>query len=756
MNPVWCDDVVSAIYKNRNETNMSNKNVMRCPNCGRSKDPSKPDFMHVRLGLDEAPEPLLCRCKPDNEIISGIMMKNDRMKKYVSGNGKLIGSKIGNVQINPVAVTNMSPNPETEVEARFTPCVSRKMYEMMEEGMFGHATADTIGEMGCSWWTGSNTNRIAKLRMRSNGEKVAKIVMYTCQIMPGIIIAVSYEFEFRGEIVRPEYNTMMDELRIMTSISGTSVTIIARRYNCEDVISYSSEIEFRNGVRYTEIRKVLNTVLMTVGSEDVLAPRTRIDKFIAQMHLDESRHADHDVVDIKDLSAYKGTNMLKADGMKVYVFCYVNGYIITLTDSELTILEYAISLRSKPLFEITDTPDILVAEMMKDGTLVYIDTLALDGNPCDRTRRYSKRPMTRCEIPPMIIRKSWDKFSEMPRNPISSMEHDGIVCVTEFRTVRLKKPTIDLLYKNGFLHMVENRKMIRVAPGHKKMIENSVYEMDVNRSTNPNQVVLTDPTRRLIKRMPNNSDIIKRAFMSVSTDLQMDTILYDITNMSFKMRARTYELAQSTASGSGSRKVIVIFGAGRFQEINEMRTKDFSYIAIDPEIDIETLSRRAKRLTITPYDETASFSRQVMTITNRPGRVLFYRGRSENFIVNADVISGMSRMGIPAIFSFSISYHIRVINTLVDSGVNVYGCGFVHDNMPRVGIKNGPVSMKVVENANKVASVESRFGKSVWLEPILFVNSVPGLHSVRKSFEEVWSSVDSSTYEIMSRAVIMY
>ena len=256
--------------------------------------------------------------------------------------------------------------------------------------------------------------------------------------------------------------------------------------------------------------------------------------------------------------------------------------------------------------------------------------------------------------------------------------------------------------------------------------------------------------------MPNNSDIIKRAFMSVSTDLQMDTILYDITNMSFKMRARTYELAQSTASGSGSRKVIVIFGAGRFQEINEMRTRDFSYIAIDPEIDIETLSRRAKRLTITPYDETTSFSRQVMAITNRPGRVLFYRGRSENFIVNADVISGMSRMGIPAIFSFSISYHIRVIDTLVDSGVNVYGCGFVHDNMPRVGIKNGPVSMKLVENANKVASVESRFGKSVWSEPILFANSVPGLHLVRKSFEEVWSIVDSSTHDIMSRAVIMY
>lgn len=740
----------------QNELPIPNENVLRCPTCLLSKDPENPDFAHVRLGLDEPPEPLLCKCKPDDEIINAVRIKTYNATKYLNPTGRLITSKIKNVDMNPAVIRGMSGVPNVETEARLTPCVSEKMYKAMSSGLFGHPIENEITETGCSWYPGPKMNKIAKLRTRSSGEAVAKIVMYTCQIMPGITIAISYEFEFRGEIFRPEYTTNMTELRIPIAISGVDVVVIARRYNCEDTISFASEVEFKNGVKHAEIRRVMNEILLSVGSENELMPVNRPERFINQTHMDEARHADHDVIDVKDLSPYRGTKMLKADGMKMYVFCYTNGYVVTFANARLTVYEFKIALRSSLLCEITDTPDILVAELMVDGSLVYLDTLVSNGEVVGHTRKYAKKPLTGFEMPPLIMRRCYDEISNVPKKPISSIAYDGIVCVTEFRTLRLKRPTIDLLYRGGFLHMLDNGKMIRVTNGHKKMNENSIYEMSVNRSPNSNQVVLTNPIKRLIKRLPNNSDIIKRAFMSVSTDLSMDTILYDITSMSFKMRARAYELAQSATSASGSRKVIVIFGAGRFQEVSEMRLSDFSYIAIDPEIDITSLNRRAKRATIVPYDVNSSFSKQVIAMSNKPGRVMFFKGRSESFITGSDVIASMSRMRIPAVFSFSISYHISVINTLADSGVGVYGCGFVHNNLPKCGIRSGPVTMKVVENVNGLPMVESKFGKSTWVEPVLLKSAVSGLHPVQDEFEEVWSNVDSSTSAIMSRAVILF
>jgi hypothetical protein len=42
----------------------------------------------------------------------------------------------------------------------------------------------------------------------------------------------------------------------------------------------------------------------------------------------------------------------------------------------------------------------------------------------------------------------------------------------------------------------------------------------------------------------------------------------------------------------------------------------------------------------------------------------------------------IANYGIPAVFSFSISFHIRVIWILVASKIPISGCGYVHDSMP--------------------------------------------------------------------------
>jgi hypothetical protein len=55
--------------------------------------------------------------------------------------------------------------------------------------------------------------------------------------------------------------------------------------------------------------------------------------------------------------------------------------------------------------------------------------------------------------------------------------------------------------------------------------------------------MLSNPARRLVKVNPNDMNIVRRAFMSTSSDLSMNMVLYVITFMSFRMRSRVYEMA---------------------------------------------------------------------------------------------------------------------------------------------------------------------------------------------------------------------
>jgi len=79
--------------------------------------------------------------------------------------------------------------------------------------------------------------------------------------------------------------------------------------------------------------------------------------------------------------------------------------------------------------------------------------------------------------------------------------------------------------------------------------------------------------------------------------------------------------------------------------------------------------------------------------------VLCYKGSSEDFITGLDVVATLVR-GIPTVFSFNISHHIPVINTLRAWNMTTIGCGFIYDNMPVMGVGSKPVTMNVIRSAN--------------------------------------------------------
>jgi len=64
------------------------------------------------------------------------------------------------------------------------------------------------------------------------------------------------------------------------------------------------------------------------------------------------------------ISPYKRAIMLKTDGVKVYVFLYTFSYVITLTDLNLTVMSYSCTASYKPIANMTNTPDVVTAEII--------------------------------------------------------------------------------------------------------------------------------------------------------------------------------------------------------------------------------------------------------------------------------------------------------------------------------------------------------------------------------------------------------
>ncbi|KAI9048017.1 hypothetical protein LZ554_007815 [Drepanopeziza brunnea f. sp. 'monogermtubi'] len=194
-----------------------------------------------------------------------------------------------------------------------------------------------VKEMSCSWWTGSYDNKIAKLKIRSDGESIIKIPVSVIEFMLKIKYAVSNKHIFEKSIYKPEYRSDIMQYKVKIILQGVSVVINSRMYNCEGSVSYSSEVEFDQQVCEINIRLVTNEIIRVVESDKKMSNK------IDPEYVRKVRNADHNVVDVSDIRPYKGVTMIKVDGMKNYVFCYESEYVVTHPDNDLTVIKYSVS-----------------------------------------------------------------------------------------------------------------------------------------------------------------------------------------------------------------------------------------------------------------------------------------------------------------------------------------------------------------------------------------------------------------------------
>ncbi|KAK7937813.1 uncharacterized protein PG986_014681 [Apiospora aurea] len=516
-----------------------------CENCGESRNPKTARFEHRRIGLNEPPEPVLCRCRDPTELFESMKRKIALTTEHIKTLDNTTMLLLPSPNPNMVMVDSIAKIPVREVEIRLDAHLAKVLFERMESGLFTNATVKEVREIGCIWWTGRDANTNAKIRKRSNGESVVKISRSRYVIVPGYTLAMSDEYGFEGRIKDPIYDVRMTEistrLEVMNSTEDgyINVTITARRYRSGDTPSYACEFEVEDEPSNIIVRRIVALSVGMVGCVESMAKIIDID------FLSDIRSKDHVVVDVPTMDGYKGVRMAKADGVKVYVLCYDFGYVVTTTDPVLTVQSCMVTISDDFMPQLTKRPDVVVAEMLIDGSLVYIGTLAVDGRTLSSDELYLGRcPITRAN-PGFIYRRCWDTTPTPAQLRFEPTPNDGVVLVNKLRTMRLKMPTVDLMCLDGKMCAIDGGTMIPIADADSNMEENAVYEMDVVKNRTSGSIQIVMPRMRVAKKVPNSMDVVKRAVASATKDPNVSATLLDITSMSFSMRERLYTMAQT-------------------------------------------------------------------------------------------------------------------------------------------------------------------------------------------------------------------
>ncbi|OAG36662.1 hypothetical protein AYO21_09137 [Fonsecaea monophora] len=330
-----------------------------CPICAEDKNPAMARFEHVPGSCI----PCTVRVSEVALVLALVLVlvRESRASSWVQPITADITNALDNMtveslphpSVNMVTFSAVSQRPVREVEERMHTPLARIMFEKMESGLFPDATTPEIREAECTWWTGSVMNAKAKVRKRSNNEAVVKVTRGRTRIVPVYILAVSDGYGFDGAIKSVMYDVDMVEIRSTMMIRNTTTHVIARRYTNDIEESYAAEFEIEGRATNSIVKAIVCTCMGIVGT--IWSMRGAVDPEFRS----DNRAADHIVMDVSSLKGYKGEYMAKADGMKVYILYYTF---------------------STGMPELTIRPDVVVAEMIADGSMVYIDTLSMNGS----------------------------------------------------------------------------------------------------------------------------------------------------------------------------------------------------------------------------------------------------------------------------------------------------------------------------------------------------------------------------------------
>jgi hypothetical protein len=99
--------------------------------CSESKDASRARFVHVRLGLDEPPEPMVCKCKDPSMMLDSIARNYATAVSTMTIIPNTTVDLLPSAIMNAVEIRSLSSKANREVEVRLDHGLAEHMFKKM-------------------------------------------------------------------------------------------------------------------------------------------------------------------------------------------------------------------------------------------------------------------------------------------------------------------------------------------------------------------------------------------------------------------------------------------------------------------------------------------------------------------------------------------------------------------------------------------------------------------------------------------------
>ncbi|KAJ3219734.1 hypothetical protein HK099_004574 [Clydaea vesicula] len=392
------------------------------------------------------------------------------------------------------------------------------------------------------------------------------------------------------------------------------------------------------------------------------------------------------VYDTKLFSRGECIFMVKVDGQSVWLID--GGYLwyICKTNLELDVISF---FPKNDLQEFNTRPDVTHCELLINGHLIYIDTVARSECTLGKQRPFvdpKQMLKTHRSIPPVSIRIIYDT----PENAeaelcITNLPCDGIVGVylATSMTVRKKAPTVDLLAKGDKL-LCESKAYNGRAVMQKEeyMVDGYVYECTLD-VTDCNVPKIIKSLFRPDKLFPNSYTVYSSVILNASGIKGVHSVIRkNITTFCFGIREKLYSIAKNARTNG---KLIIDVGTGRCQSATFLLDKNITWLLCDPKLSGVHTLRRPIEHNISSEDSDTVIS--ILRSLNRGKiEIATIKEPLSNLLKVPGVIEFITQYSIPIVCSFSASHVVSEINELNESGALVFGCCYSYDKANKDGV----------------------------------------------------------------------
>lgn len=641
----------------------------RCPTCGK---PYKAELMQLRLGADEPAVEVKCVCNAFIDATqtacsitmslmsvcyntSNLSDHQEPLYRHTSSLEQTVGSR------------------KEEQELRFDHRLSRIIYSRL------NVRAVDRKELGMPVSViDEGVLRSARLRIRSDEYSTIKYVKSRVSICPGVTLCRSVE-------LFPKHDRDINLSSVLHTSQGYVTTARSKvvmhcdwRLRCDYhpiERMYSGELEFMGTRHVSEVmvQEILLWLHSDVGHID------KLSMYIPSQLVWNCKMSTISVVDGILPSSENVVYRPKVDGESAWaVDC---GYLWYVCRPNAT-LDVVSWTKSYIPLEFGKDIAIVRVEHMSDGSLVYIDVLAMKSIALPVRRPYVSAASYIDALrskPRVIIRPDLDSMSAAEESRSKSwLPSDGILAVDKMSslTYRIKRPTVDLMCSRIGLVCSRGSKSVPLFPSKRGMRVGMIYECIL--SNTPNGPTIESYIPRPDKLRPNKIDTVRDAMVrATGADNTPSVIASQIVSMSFRAREHVYTTAfNSLTSGS----LIIDVGSGRLQSLVSMESSSHSFLLCDPQLDARRLQVRAD---IT--DATLMSQQSILSLVKRmnQGKVKYamYKGTISSLMENQQIMHYVLANGVPMTYCFSMSYVHREFKNYCSMGLVQIGCGFIYDSV---------------------------------------------------------------------------